>query len=146
MTITRPAGSEAGSMPPNHYLHIALKLLQFDSVRNIIVRGAKTAMTPRPKELYSPRDASDTEIDERSVGTHNPVTVPEDQSVATRTSYMPQSLEDTAKLVHSEDPGEQALGQTLQCYQMQLMLLEQQYKRYKSRLEQERKASESASS
>ncbi|OGM42667.1 hypothetical protein ABOM_008448 [Aspergillus bombycis] len=136
-------------MPPNHYLRLAFRLLQCDPARNILIRGAKKAMTPRPNELYPPRDASDPEIDERSSETHNPVTVPEDQSAEARsagTSYTPPSLEDTEKLVRSEDPAEQELGHTLQSYQMQLMLLEQQYKRYKLRLEQERKASESASS
>ncbi|KAE8419659.1 hypothetical protein BDV36DRAFT_250979 [Aspergillus pseudocaelatus] len=139
-------------MTPNHYLRLAFKLLRFGSLaRSILIpiRDAKNVMTPRPKELYPPRDASDPEIDEQSFGTHNPVTIPEDQSAeapSAETSVAPRSLAEIEELTRSEDPAERELGETLQGYQMQLMLLELQYKRYKWMLEQERKASESSSS
>ncbi|KAB8221944.1 hypothetical protein BDV33DRAFT_201946 [Aspergillus novoparasiticus] len=103
-------------------------------------------MTPRPKEHYPPRDASDAEIDER---THNPVPDPEDQSAelpSPRTSFTLPRPEEMDSMVRSEDPAERARGQTLQCYQMQLMLLEQQYKRYKMVMEREGKDPESSSS
>ncbi|KJK68731.1 hypothetical protein P875_00075728 [Aspergillus parasiticus SU-1] len=114
-------------MPPNHYLHLAFKLLKFNSLARsilILIRDAKKAMTPRPKELYPPRDASDAEIDER---THNPVPDPEDQSAelpSPRTSFTLPSPEEMDRMARSEDPAERARDQTLQCYQMQLMLLE----------------------
>lgn len=106
-------------------------------------------MAPRPKELYPPQDASDPEVDEQSFRTHNSVTVPEGQGTETpsaETSFTPPSLAEIEKLIHSEDPAEREIGETLQCYQMQLMLLDQQYKRYKWMLERERNASESSSS
>ncbi|KAB8269736.1 hypothetical protein BDV30DRAFT_179345 [Aspergillus minisclerotigenes] len=103
-------------------------------------------MTLRPKELY-PRDASDAEINER---THNnPVTDPEDQSaeaLSPRTSFTLPSPEEIDRLARSEDPAERARGQNQQRYQMQLMLLEQQYKRYKMVMERDGKDPESSSS
>ncbi|KAE8139741.1 hypothetical protein BDV38DRAFT_280657 [Aspergillus pseudotamarii] len=106
-------------------------------------------MAPRPKELYPPRDASDREIDERSFGTHNPVTVPEGQSTgtpSTKTSFTRPSLAEIEELTRSEDPVDRELGEILQVYQMQLMLLDVQYKRYKLMLEQGQISSESSSS
>lgn len=50
------------------------------------------------------------------------------------------------RMARSEDPAERARGQTLQCYQMQLMLLEQQYKRYKMVMGRDGKDPESSSS